>query len=908
MQNNIMQGSPVGGQTIENLLRFDGQWRSYQKRVLDRADNYLKDKRVHIVAAPGSGKTTLGIELIRRLNAPALILSPSINIRNQWIQRISSAFLPEGMDTERILSDNIRKPALITSITYQALHSCMSRNTEEEDYSDFDFYQTIKAAGIRTLCLDEAHHLRSEWWKALEELVKKEKNLTIISLTATPPYDATKAEWDKYIGLCGPIDEEIIVPELVKEKSLCPHQDYVYFNMPTKEEAEAVINFRQDAVEIGEQIFRDEEFAKIVSTHVGVRNPRQYAEQLLEKPAYLSSLIVFLNAKKLPFSRELVKMLGAKGRVPSMNLQWLEILLQGFLYDDVDSFTSDVIYREQMIELLKGHGLIRRNKVGFTVNDEVNKLLSMSKGKIRSIVDIVGAEYQNLGEDLRLLVLTDYIKKEYMPALGDKEKTVNELGVVPIFENIRREYEASSSKKVTDTELRLAALSGSVVLIPETAKVMLESIIEERHVKCNIAECGAKGYYQVTVGGTEETASELVTELFNQGAIRVLIGTKSLLGEGWDSPCINSLILASFVGSFMLSNQMRGRAIRTMKGNPDKVSNIWHLICMEPENLKNANNMLKGPEETEDFLTLKRRFVGFLGVNYEEDIIENGLDRLSFIEPPYTKSGLKSINKKMLAMAADRKALKKRWEDSLVALEQMDVAVEAGADKEYFKPGVFMYNAFAFTMLLTIVCVIYGVYVVYPCIASLVMGESASVIHFIVFIVCLLLLFAVVRFGEKALNMATPFRYMQSIGNGVVRALKATGSIVSEHVAVGHDLGAKAFIYVYLKGGTEREKDVFAQSIYELFGIVENQRYLLKAKTPVPKLCRYYCVPELFGKRKEDAELFRKCIAEYIGPYELIYTRSAEGRRELLEARIHAFSNKNQRCVDKRKLVKSAWK
>jgi hypothetical protein len=34
------------------------------------------------------------------------------------------------------------------------------------------------------------------------------------------------------------------------------------------------------------------------------------------------------------------------------------------------------------------------------------------------------------------------------------------------------------------------------------------------------------------------------------------MATKSLLGEGWDAPCINALMLAGFVGSFVLSNQM----------------------------------------------------------------------------------------------------------------------------------------------------------------------------------------------------------------------------------------------------------------------------------------------------------------------------------------------------------------
>lgn len=942
MQNTI-------NQPIKNLLKFDGQWRSYQKRVLDRADNYLKDKRIHIVAAPGSGKTTLGIELIRRLNQPALVLSPSINIRNQWIGRIADAYLPEDVDAEAVLSNNIRKPALITAITYQALHSCMSgkkskkKETEEaapitaaieeddlslnvdvpletnavaeedEDYTAFDFFATMKAAGIKTLCLDEAHHLRSEWWKALEELVKKETDMTIISLTATPPYDATKGEWDRYIGLCGPIDEEIIVPELVKEKSLCPHQDYVYFNMPTAEEEEAVKNFRMDAVEVGEQIFNDEKFAQAVSTHVGVCNPGLHADKLLEKPEYLCSLIVFLDAKGLPFSQDLLKMMGTGKQIPSMSLQWLEILLQGFLYDDVESFAVEEAYREQLITLLKGHSLIRKNKVGFTANDEVNKLLTMSKGKIRSIVSVVGKEYENLGEDLRLLILTDYIKKEYMPALGDEEKAVNELGVVPIFENIRREFAAksnaevettSTNSKITDTDLRLAALSGTIVLIPESAKAELETIVAERNAKVSVKECGAKGYYQVTVSGSEETASGLVTELFNRGAIRVLIGTKSLLGEGWDSPCINSLILASFVGSFMLSNQMRGRAIRVMKGNPGKVSNIWHLICMEPESTNAKESVLKNPEESEDFATLKRRFEGFLGLNYEEDIIENGLERLSYIKPPYTEAMLQKINGQMLELAANRTALKQRWEETLDDLHNMEVAVEAGADKKYFKPGIAVFNA----CIKLVIFLLLDIFVFAKILIPHMVNDKSGIFSTLLFVIGLgVAAYATVSGIRNALlirSMATPFRFMQSIGKGVLRSLQKTGSILSPGVTVGVEQNAGLMSYIYLKGGTEREKDVFAQCIYEMFGGVDNQRYLLKSKRKVNKLCKYYCVPELFGKKKEDAELFVSGITKYIGPYELIYTRGNGGKKALLEARIHSFTNKNVSCVDKRKIVK----
>ena len=76
------------------------------------------------------------------------------------------------------------------------------------------------------------------------------------------------------------------------------------------------------------------------------------------------------------------------------------------------------------------------------------------------------------------------------------------------------------------------------------------------------------------------------TELFRQGQINTLVGTKSLLGEGWDAPCINSLILATYVGSFMLSNQMRGRTIRTDRDHPEKTGNIWHLACIFPAEIR----------------------------------------------------------------------------------------------------------------------------------------------------------------------------------------------------------------------------------------------------------------------------------------------------------------------------------
>lgn len=227
-----------------SAVRFCGTFRSYQQRVLDRAQDYLKDGKINIVAAPGSGKTVLGLELIARLSSPCLILSPTTTIREQWGERFKELFLPDRSKFGEYFSNDLHNIRLINSVTYQALYSAVEkisvREEGESDCSDVDLFAVMKAQGIKTVCLDEAHHLKNEWQRALEKFVSLlDRDVTLISLTATPPYDSEKNEWDRYRNLCGEIDEEIFVPELVGQNTLCPHQDYIYFNYPTKEETKA---------------------------------------------------------------------------------------------------------------------------------------------------------------------------------------------------------------------------------------------------------------------------------------------------------------------------------------------------------------------------------------------------------------------------------------------------------------------------------------------------------------------------------------------------------------------------------------------------------------------------------------------------------------------------------------------
>ena len=87
-----------------------------------RLDAHIVDERVHVVAAPGSGKTILGLELMRRLGRPTVVLAPTRTICDQWSARLVPRFMTEAPRQEQ-LSPDLKAPATMTTATYQALHT-----------------------------------------------------------------------------------------------------------------------------------------------------------------------------------------------------------------------------------------------------------------------------------------------------------------------------------------------------------------------------------------------------------------------------------------------------------------------------------------------------------------------------------------------------------------------------------------------------------------------------------------------------------------------------------------------------------------------------------------------------------------------------------------------------------------
>lgn len=87
------------------------------------------------------------------------------------------------------------------------------------------------------------------------------------------------------------------------------------------------------------------------------------------------------------------------------------------------------------------------------------------------------------------------------------------------------------------------------------------------------------------------------------------------------------------------------------------------------------------------------------------------------------------------------------------------------------------------------------------------------------------------------------------------------------------------------------------------FSKTESQRYIISTKRN--NLTRYYNIPKIFSNNKENAQGFADLWSKAIGKVELIYTKSAEGRKELLKARMQ---NMNLKDKMSRKQKMTDWK
>jgi superfamily II DNA or RNA helicase len=886
-------------------MRFSGTWRDYQSRVLNEFDSLMVDRRVHVVAAPGSGKTILGLELVRKLGRPALILAPTRAVREQWSSRLVPLFLSKAPADEE-LSDALDCPATLTTSTYQALYSLWA------DHNGPRFtgmLERMKAVGPVTLVLDEAHHLRREWWNALQSLVERLPDSRIIALTATPPYDAPFVEWSRYEGMCGPIDLEIGVPELVRNGDLCPHQDQVIFSVPEASTLALLARRRQGVAAILSALRSDTALLDYLEGHPWLVASRDNAEAILEAPEVLSAILVQLAACGRRLPTQPLKLLGVRRTdVPPPSSYWTEVLLNALLFRFPQVFVVGEDRARTLRSTLHEFGLIEGGEVRLGESRTLFNLMAGSLAKLDSMVRIAREEALNLGSELRMVILTDHVRGGELPRIGQAEYVPPKLGVVPIFGALRR---------ATIDGQRLGVLTGNLIILPAIQRGALADLCSN----CGVARgdwvleplAACPDYCRVTFAGdAEERAVELMTALFASGAVTILIGTQALLGEGWDAPSIDSLILASNSAAFMLSNQMRGRAIRIDPARPDKVANIWHLATVEDIGPGLSSELAgrldwgqldHGDAVTSDEQLLERRFRAFEGIsNSGWKRIESGIGRLG-LDPSL---GLEQSNAQTFAVARDRKNIVERWRLSIGDAGAHAHVRETAATN--YAPRSLAWHDTLWWLGATSLSG--GAFAAADRLRDLSGSEGLGAIGMGVAGAAALV--AVPKLAKAAwlwFRNGSLEASLGQVGKAVLVGLRAAdiisaheqedGSIVATKTASGR-------IDIIAEGLSRASERAVMQAMTEVLGPVQNPRYLLERRSWLGPISRsdFHAVPAAIGARKEWAEEFHAAWRANVGSSQLIFTRTAGGRLALLRARARSFAAGFQRRVDRR----SAWR
>ena len=736
---------------------------------------------------------------------------------------------------------------------------------------------------IGMIILDECHHLMSHWGRVLAAIQDFLGNPVVVGLTATPPDDVKKDTVDatRYREFFGPVDYDVPVPAVVKDGFLAPYQDLAFLVRPNNEELRFVAQTSEQFGEIVEELCHPPKDEK----GNPVREPLDtYTERILrnlELPTGRARNWLHFEQRAPLFSESARYFMRQLGRqLPEGIPEYPEI-------EDTGAPEKKSINMEEMIPVIswyvrhalrgssenKDHELAERatkrlRMLGVQITETgyqscaspVSRILMYSQSKAGAVINILKQEQEALGDSIRAVVICDYEKTSAVSSeishLLDKESG----GAIAAF----RELLTSEETDALDPVL----LTGSTVLVDDDLKPVIESEalkwLEENQKQVSFQWQEDAGFH-VLVGRGKDWCPRvyvaMFTELFQRGITRCLVGTRGLLGEGWDANKINVLIDLTSVTTSVSVNQLRGRSFRLDSEVPRKIANNWDVVCIAPE-------FTKGMDDYKRFCAKHKKLYGVT----DDGAIEKGVGHVhaSFMgmRIDAVEKNMVNLNSDMLKRVGERSHFYGLWKVGLPYHPEPIKAVEIKAAKagnnEGFPPG---------------------------------------------------------RPGSVGWTKTT---LTQAIAMAIIRSLVEAGIISDEHhvdelvqqMRVTERNGG--YIRVFLEQADEETSGLLARSLAEVFGPLKDARYLIERgadfeydvsrfqgtwvekilprfisdfvilKTLQRKrrfeILRVHAIPKCLAKKKETALVFQKHWNKLVSSGEVLYRQSRKTQQVIEKA------------------------
>src|SRR4029453_586256 len=242
----------------------------------------------------------------------------------------------------------------------------------------------------------------------------------------------------------------------------------------------------------------------------------------------------------------------------------------------------------------------------------VGRVLAYSQSKMHALAPILRREYACLGDQLRAVVVTDYEKSSATGNVEGHPLSEDAGGAIAAFRTLLQTPETKALNPVLVTGATVLVADELLERFRHTARTWLEhrgaavELPDERYDGFNLPQGGGRDW-------SPRLYVALITDLFHEGVTRCLVGTRGLLGEGWDAPKLNVLIDLTAVTTAMTVNQLRGRSFRLDPDDPAKLANNWDVVCIAPE-------FTKGFDDYQRFRTKHQHLFGVT----EDGTIEKG--------------------------------------------------------------------------------------------------------------------------------------------------------------------------------------------------------------------------------------------------------------------------------------------
>lgn len=530
--------------------------------------------------------------------------------------------------------------------------------------------ERLKDVGIGLIILDECHHLMHHWGRILAEVQTMFGNPIILGLTATPPdpEDFEEHDVERYEKFFGPVDYEVPVPALVRESNLAPYQDLCYFTRPVASELKYIAGVDSDFDELLEELrdkSKPKEKDRISDLDTWVFDNLQARTSISGE----SMSWVEFQKKNRAFADDGRRFLQSNDLLPPIGVPLISM-------DNHDQSWTRISMLRTVLDRYVRYGL-RRSKseldhelsesivarlrlLGTQITDTgarpcaspVGRVMAYSSSKVEALEKIVKTEKNALGDSIRVVVVTDFEKTSattLVEGILDDEAG----GAIAAFRTLVSNDEGDSIDPIL--------MTGSTVLVDDDLyprfMARAESWVKENNVNIRFEDSIREGYHEIHGKGKDwkpRYYSMMITEFFQEGLTKCLIGTRGLLGEGWDASRINVLIDMTTVTTSMSINQLRGRSIRLDSNWKEKVANNWDIVCL-------AEEFTKGYDDYDRF---KRKHKQLYGV-CDDGTIEKGVGHVhaafNNAKPEGINEGMEIFNEEMLARAGNRSHVRELW-------------------------------------------------------------------------------------------------------------------------------------------------------------------------------------------------------------------------------------------------------